>query len=310
MALSPVPDRETDLLRAASVAAGLVPVDLPSRWWERTDDHDSPGKAWRVPTGAAALRAWRGRPLALAVAPPSWLVRRSPDVVGERRMAVVTAADVAAGLVPFDVRGLKPASLKMRGLPAQRVAGTAAAQVVVADAAVPATFPLLVADLWLDCESEYRIFCAGRQVLATSPYRIEDEGWSAELVLHRACWHDDAAQFAADVLAALPDDDVPPACVLDVARLRTAASPCWRRTPHGRPACTDATRTGCCSRSSLLNARPTRCGCSIRAIRSSSREELPRHIASGRAQPDDTCADTGHLARLLAAGRVPRWGVG
>lgn len=58
-----------------------------------------------------------------------------------------------------------------------------------------------------------------RQVVAASPYRIEDEGWSAELYLHRASWHDKAAQFAVDVLAGLPGNDVPPACVLDIARL-------------------------------------------------------------------------------------------
>jgi hypothetical protein len=208
-----------DLLRSAALSSGLLPVDLPSRWWERAGAYETPGTAWRVPTGAAALSAWRGKPLALAVAPPTWIAGRSPEVLGGRHMAVVTASDVAAGRLPFDVRAVKPASLKMRGLPAQRVAGTAAAQAVVADAAVPATFRLLVADIWLDCESEYRTFCAGRRVVAASPYRIEDEGWSRELFLHRASWHDEAAQFAAGVLAGLHDTDVPPACVLDIARL-------------------------------------------------------------------------------------------
>lgn len=180
---------------------------------------DDAATAWRVPTGAAALSAWSGRPLSLAVAPPGWLVRRSPDVLGGRRLAVIAVADVLAGRVPFEVQALKPAVLKVRGLPAQRVSGTAAAQAVVADAALPEAVTLLVADSWLNCESEYRTFCVGREVLTASPYRIEDEGWSAELFLHRASWHDRAAEFASEVLAALPEDDVPPACVLDIARL-------------------------------------------------------------------------------------------
>lgn len=219
LALAPVPDRETDLLRAAAVSAGLATVDLPARWWQWAQEHDDGVTAWRVPTGAAALSAWQGWPLPLAVAPPSWLARRDPDLLGGRRLAVVTAADVLAGRLPFDLRALKPASLKVRGLPAQRVAGTPAAQALAAAAALPAEFALLVADGWLECHSEYRTFCVGRDVVTASPYRIEDEGWSAELWLHRASWHEQAAQLAADLLADLPEDDVPPACVLDVARL-------------------------------------------------------------------------------------------
>lgn len=218
LALAPVPDRETDLLRAAAVLVGLTPVDLPARWWQRHDEHDAL-TAWRVPTGAAALSAWNGRPLPLAVAPSSWLTERSPEILGGRRLAAVTAGDVVAGRVPFEVRAVKPAVLKVRGLPAQRVADTADARRVVTKAGLPAGFSLLVADSWLDCESEYRTFCAGRRVLTASPYRIEDEGWSAELFLHRASWHEQAAQFANDLLASLPDNDVPPACVLDIARL-------------------------------------------------------------------------------------------
>lgn len=155
----------------------------------------------------------------MAVAPPAWLARRPPEVLGGRRLAVVTADDVGQGRLPFDVRSIKPATLKLRGLPAQQVADDASARAVVAAAAVPPALALIVADAWLECESEYRTFCVGRQVLTASPYRIEDEGWSSELFLHRASWHEQAAQFAAEVLGGLPDDDVPPACVLDIARL-------------------------------------------------------------------------------------------
>lgn len=207
------------MLRGAAASAGLATVDLGPRWWEASSDRDTVATAWRVPTGAAALSAWSGSPLALAAAPPTWLTRRAAGVLGGRRLAVVTAADLAAGRVPFEVRSVKPAVLKVRWLPAQRVADTSAAAEVVAAAGVPGSSSLLVADGWLTCESEYRVFCVGRDVAAWSPYRIEDEGWSAELFLHRASWHDDAARFAAAVLADAAEDDVPPACVLDIARL-------------------------------------------------------------------------------------------
>lgn len=207
LGLAPVPDRETDLLRAA--ATGVETVDLGPRFWQ-----DPPGgvTAWRVPTGAAALSAWHGRPLDLAVAPPTWLCGRGDEVLG-RRLAVVTVGQLAAGKVPFAVRAVKPATLKVRALPAQRYAPGDAVT------GLPEAFPLLVADGWLACDSEYRAFCVGREVVTVSTYRVQDEGWSPELPLHRASWHERAGAFAAEVLADAAPGDVPPACVLDVARL-------------------------------------------------------------------------------------------
>ena len=56
-------------------------------------------------------------------------------------------------------------------------------------------------------------------MLTVSPYRVLDEPWSPLLHTSRASFHREAGAFAADVLADLSDDDVPPAAVLDVARL-------------------------------------------------------------------------------------------
>lgn len=217
LALAPVPDRETDLLRAAAASAGIRSTDLQPRWWEA--EVGSPGTAWRVPTGAAALSAWRGRPLDLAAVPAAWLARRPTDLLGGRRLAVITVGGLLQGDMDWPVRFLKPAALKVRGFPAQQVPDLDGGQAAVRAAGLPSALPLLIADAWLVCESEYRTFCIDRQVVASSPYRIQDEGWSPELGLHRASWHEEAAEFVGELLAGLPGDDVPPACVLDVARL-------------------------------------------------------------------------------------------
>jgi len=89
---------------------------------------------------------------------------------------------------------------------------------VVRRVGLPGSTRLLVADGWLDCASEYRTFCVGREVVGCSPYLVEGESWSPGLVGHRASFHAEACRWVEELLAGRADD-VPPACVLDVARL-------------------------------------------------------------------------------------------
>ncbi len=218
LALAPVPDRETDLLRTAARQRGLRTLDLRPGWWDAPADPRAAHLLWRVPTGAAALSAWRGRPLPLAVAPPSWTVHLPASRL-QRRLALASASDVLQDRLPFAAAALKPAVLKVRGLPAQPVAGTAHAQQVLEAARVAPETELVVADAWLSFDSEYRVFCAGRRVLCVSPYLVQDEAWSPHLPRHRASFHDDAAAFAAALLEELPPGEAPPACAVDVGRL-------------------------------------------------------------------------------------------
>ena len=163
-----------------------------------------------------------------------------------RALAALTVADLLAGRTGVErVRMVKLASAKHRGFAATRVPNVAQAQALVGG--LPPATVLLVADDYLDCDSEYRTFTVGREVVASSPYLVEGESWSRELVQHRASFHVEATAFVADVLANLPDDLVPPACVLDVARLPSGefrlleANTAWgcralRLRPGRRPA--------------------------------------------------------------------------
>lgn len=72
---------------------------------------------------------------------------------------------------------------------------------------------------WWDIDSEYRVFTADRTVLTVSPYRVLDEPWSPLLHTSRASFHREAGDFVEALLQGLPDGNVPPAAVLDVARL-------------------------------------------------------------------------------------------
>lgn len=204
-------------LRAAAERLGLTVLDLPR------DPADlragpRPGLAWRAPVGLVAALMARGIPLRLTAAGPRWFADLRPEVLG-RRVAVVDAATVAAGQLPFPVRMVKLADAKAPGFAATRTADSAGAADAVHAAGLPPQARLLVADRWLDVDSEYRVYCIGRRAVALSPYLVEGEPWSPLLHRHRASFHDEAAAFAAGVLSDLPAADVPPACVLDVARL-------------------------------------------------------------------------------------------
>ena len=176
------------------------------------------GLAWRCPTGYAELQQVAGRALPLTAAPGAWLVGLPEDVLG-RRLSVRTAGELAAGGDPGlpRVASVKLANHKRRSLPMQRVDDVQGVRTWAAR--LPADYQLLLANDWLRFHSEYRIFTVGRSAVAWSPYVIEDEVYSPALRHHRASFHDEAAAFAEGVLGALPDRLVPPAIVMDIARL-------------------------------------------------------------------------------------------
>lgn len=157
----------------------------------------------------------------MTAAPAAWFAALSTELLG-RRVATRTAGELAAGADPgLDrVETVKLATHKRRLMPLQRVADLAAARTWAAT--LPPTYQLLLSDRWLQMHSEYRVFTIGRQAVAWSPYLVEDEPWSPELSWHRASFHDEAAAYAEAVLADLPDADVPPAVVLDIARTENA----------------------------------------------------------------------------------------
>jgi hypothetical protein len=202
-------------VRLACEAAGLDIVDLV----ERPRTAPRVGLAWRVPVGQAAVLHARGTGPALAAPPAEWLCSLPVELTG-RRLAVTTVEDLLAGRTPLPrVRLVKLAEAKHRGLRATAVDGEGHAAEVVRRVGLPGSTRLLVADGWLDCASEYRTFCVGREVVGCSPYLVEGESWSPGLVGHRASFHAEACRWVEELLAGLADDDVPPACVLDVARL-------------------------------------------------------------------------------------------
>jgi hypothetical protein len=219
-------------LRSAAEHLGLTVVDLP-RDPAGPCPSPRPGLAWRAPLGLVAALAARGVRIRLTAAGPEWFAALPEAALG-RRVAVVPAGALAppdvpsrelpsrelpSPEVPFAVALVKLADAKLDGFPAARTRDTAHAAQLVRAAALPGASRLLVADRWLDCDSEYRVFCVGSQPVTWSPYLVEGEAWGPQLHLHRASFHEQAAAFAGEVLAALDPAQVPPACVLDVARL-------------------------------------------------------------------------------------------
>lgn len=204
-------------LRTAAQQLGLTVLDLPR------DPADlrlrpRPGLAWRAPVGLVAALIVRGRAIRLTAAGSQWFASLPPEVLG-RRVSVVDAAAVAARQVPNPVSMVKLADAKVPSFAATRTDGAAEAAAAVRKAGLPPRAQLHVADRWLDVDSEYRVFCIARRAVACSPYLVEGEAWGPQLHRHRASFHDQAAAFAEEVLSGLADADVPPACVLDIARL-------------------------------------------------------------------------------------------
>lgn len=208
-------DHNSSRLRHACEAAGLDVVDVSAE----TGVAPRTGLAWRVPVGMATELHLRGVQLALSAPTAEWFTTLPRDVTG-RGLASVTVAELLAGDVALrDVRLVKLAEAKLRSFSAMAVDGLEPAQDAVRRAGLPASTLLLVADTYLDCASEYRSFCVGRKVVALSPYLVEGESWSEALTQHRASFHVEAGEYVANVLSKLGNDAVPPACVLDVARL-------------------------------------------------------------------------------------------
>lgn len=203
-------------LRGAAARGGLSVTDLPKDP-ERVVLQPREDLAWRVPLGLAAALMVRGLPLRLSAPGGSWFASLPVEVLG-RRVAAVTVAELADGQVPFPVEMVKLAAAKLSTFAATRTIDSDQAADVLNRAHLPPGSGLLVADRWLDCDSEYRVFCIGAQAVACSPYLVEGEAWGPLLHTHRASFHEDAACFAAEVLTGLPVDRVPPACVLDIAR--------------------------------------------------------------------------------------------
>ncbi|WP_375504829.1 ATP-grasp domain-containing protein [uncultured Jatrophihabitans sp.] len=213
--------REFDLGRAAE-SAGLEVVRIAA-----SDDGwvDIPalvrtagqGVAYRCAGGPLAKAIHLGAPIHLNGATAEWFVGLPHEVTG-RNWALVDVASARA-MLARSATFIKLAEAKFRALPARRYATVAELDSALALVHAPDTIALLATTDWLTIDSEYRVFTIGREVVAWSPYLVQDDPWTPLLRTHRASFHDEAATFISGVLAALPDSDVPPTAVLDVARL-------------------------------------------------------------------------------------------
>jgi hypothetical protein len=203
-------------LRAAAEARGLAVINL-------SPDPDSvvraarSGVAFRAPGGLMASALERGATVRLSGPTAQWFVSLGADITG-RLWRLVTPAGARAMLDAGAVF-VKLADAKLRDLPARRYRDVGAFDAVFEIGAYSDQLQLLATTGWLDIDSEYRVFTRDRSVLTASPYRVQDEPWGPLLYTHRASFHTQAADYIAQVLADLADADVPPAAVLDVARL-------------------------------------------------------------------------------------------
>ena len=204
-------------LEDAATARGLEVVPLPAQ----PDDVTvlpRQGLAWRCPAGFVEQLQNAGQVLPVTAAPGEWTAALPEDVLG-RRVSIRRAGELAGGCdtgLP-NVVSVKLATHKRGSLPIQRPVD---AQAVRAWAAtLPPHYQVLLADRWLHFHSEYRVFTVGRTALTWSPYVVEGEPYTPMLRHHRASFHDEAAAFVQDVLAALPQQLVPPSIVMDVGRL-------------------------------------------------------------------------------------------
>lgn len=183
-------------------------------------DAAGPGVAYRCAGGPLAAAIAAGASIRLVGATAAWFARLPVRVTG--RSWVLGGVGDARRLLANGPAFVKLAESKYRSLPARRCRTVNDLDAALARVHAPQTLQLLATDVWLPIDSEYRVFTAGRTVLAWSPYLVQDDPWTPLLRTHRASFHDEAAQFATDLLAALPAGDVPPTAVLDVARLSDA----------------------------------------------------------------------------------------
>ena len=175
------------------------------------------GVAYRCPGGLLAAAMAAGAPIHLVGASAAWFAGLPVEFTGREW----TLTDVA-GVRDRLSRGpafVKLAEAKHRGLPATRYRTVDAVDAALVGVQAPASLQLLATSGWLDLDSEYRVFTIGADVVAWSPYLVQDDPWTPLLRTHRASFHDEAAQFVRDLMEALPPSDVPPTAVIDVARL-------------------------------------------------------------------------------------------
>ena len=203
-------------LRDAAERRGLAVIDLDA-------DPDSiaraagPNVAVRAPGGLVALAIERGTAVRLFGPTPQWFVSLGPEVTGRSWQQVTpTGARMLLESGPVFV---KLADAKRRDLPARRYRDAREFDSALKAVDGPEHLQLLATSEWFDIDSEYRVFTRGRAALTTSAYWVQDEPWSPLLHTHRASFHAQAGQYVAEVLNGLPEADVPPAAVLDVARL-------------------------------------------------------------------------------------------
>ncbi len=175
-----------------------------------------PGIAVRVPGGLAAGAIREGGPLQLHGPTPQWFAGLDPAI---GRAWQLVDANGARTLLESGPAFIKLADAKHQLFPAARFPDPAAFEAAVTRLGAGRGVQLLATTEWWSIDSEYRTFTVGRAMLTVSPYRVLDEPWSPLLQTSRASFHREAGEFVAEVLAGARDADVPPAAVLDVARL-------------------------------------------------------------------------------------------
>lgn len=228
-----VPSRRD--LRDAAGRRGLVVVE-PDPTPEAVAALAGPGVAFRAPGGLLAQAMAAGAPIRLFGPTPTWFVGLGEEITGRRWRRVT--ADGARGMLRDGPAFIKLADAKSRLIPARRYPDVAAFDATMSAAGAPGV-QLLATHGWLDIDSEYRVFTRGREVLTVSAYRVQDEPWGPLLHTHRASFHAEAGRHVARVLADRAADDVPPAAVLDVARLGDGrlvvleANQCWGSGLYG-----------------------------------------------------------------------------
>lgn len=207
-------------LRAAMFQGGLDLVEL-------TGDPRvaaaavSPGTALRAPAGLLAKAIELGADIRLATPTSRWFTTLPTSVTG--REWVMCGPQAVRELVAAQPTFIKLAGAKHPRFPARRFTAVDDVDAALAALGEHPDLQLLATTRWLSIESEYRTFTRGRDVLTCSPYRVEDESWTPLLHTHRASFHHEAWQWARGFLITLAADDVPPAAVLDVARLSDGA---------------------------------------------------------------------------------------
>ena len=203
-------------LRNAAERRGLAVIDLGA-------DPDSvahaagSGVAFRAPGGLMALAIEHGTKVRLFGPTAEWFAALGPEITG-RPWRLVTPAGARAMLAAGPVF-IKLADAKRRDLPARRYRDVGEFDAVITAGGLPEHLQLLATTGWLDIDSEYRVFTRDREVLTASAYWVQDEPWTPLLHSHRASFHVEASGYAEEMLGGLADADVPPAAVLDVARL-------------------------------------------------------------------------------------------